>query len=100
MDVSDPTEHSTPDALRALRAELKELLVTTLRLENVKPEDIGDTELLFSPEARLGLDSLSALELLAAIEFTYKVRFSDDGSAREHFQSISTLAAFVASVRS
>jgi acyl carrier protein len=100
VDVSDPTEHSTPDALRALRAELKELLVTTLRLENVKPEDIGDTELLFSPEARLGLDSLSALELLAAIEFTYKVRFSDDGSAREHFQSISTLAAFVASVRS
>jgi acyl carrier protein len=100
VDVSDPTTHSTPDALRALRAELKELLVTTLRLENVKPEDIGDTELLFSPEARLGLDSLSALELLASIEFTYKVRFSDDGSAREHFRSISTLAAFVASARS
>ena len=100
MHVSDPTEHSTPDALRALRAELKELLVTTLRLENVKPEDIGDTEPLFSPEARLGLDSLAALELLAAIEFTYKVRFNDDGSARQYFESVSTLAAFVASARS
>jgi acyl carrier protein len=83
-----------------LRAELKELLVTTLRLENVKPEDIGDTEPLFSPEARLGLDSLAALELLAAIEFTYKVRFNDDGSARQYFESVSTLAAFVASARS
>jgi acyl carrier protein len=100
VHVSDPTDHSTTDAQRALREELKDLIVTTLRLENVKPKDIGDTEPLFSPEARLGLDSLAALELLAAIEFTYKVRFGDEGSARQHFQSVSTLAAFVASARS
>jgi acyl carrier protein len=100
VDVSDPTEHSTPDALRALRAELKDLIVTTLRLEDIKPEDIGDTEPLFSPDARLGLDSLAALEVLAAIEFTYKIRFGDDGSAPQHFRSVSTLAAFVASARS
>jgi acyl carrier protein len=93
-------ESSTPDAQRALRAELKELIVTTLRLENVKPEEIEDDELLFSPEARLGLDSLAALELLAAIEFTYQVRFGDDGSARQHFRSVSSLAAFVDSARS
>ena len=100
MRLPRPTESSPPgDALRALRDELKDLIVTTLRLENVKPEDIGDTELLFSPEARFGLDSLAALELLAAIEFTYKIRFGDDGSARQHFESISTLAAFVASAR-
>ncbi|MGZ3447333.1 MAG: beta-ketoacyl synthase N-terminal-like domain-containing protein [Myxococcaceae bacterium] len=94
-----PTDSSTEDALRTLREELKQLLVTTLRLENVRPEDIGDTEPLFSSEARLGLDSLAALELLSAVEFTYKVRFGDEGSAREHFESISTLAAFVASAR-
>jgi acyl carrier protein len=97
VPVSDPADPSAPDALRALRDDLKQLIVSTLRLEGAKPEDIGDTELLFSPEARLGLDSLAALELLAAIEFTYKIRFVDDGSAREHFRSVSTLAAFVAS---
>jgi acyl carrier protein len=99
VHVSDPTDHSTTDAQRALREELKDLIVTTLRLENVNPQDIGDTELLFSPEARLGLDSLAALEVLAAIEFTYKIRFPDDGSARQYFESVSTLAGFVASAR-
>ena len=99
MHASDPTDHATTDTQRALREELKDLIVTTLRLENVNPRDIGDTELLFSPDARLGLDSLAALEVLAAIEFTYKVRFPDDGSARDYFESVSTLAAFVASAR-
>ena len=99
MHASDPTDHSTTDTQRALREELKDLIVTTLRLENVNPRDIEDTELLFSPDARLGLDSLAALEVLAAIEFTYKVRFPDDGSARDFFASVSTLAAFVASAR-
>ena len=95
MHASDPTDDSTA----ALREEIKDLIVTTLRLENVDPRSIGDTELLFSPDARLGLDSLAALEVLAAIEFTYKVRFPDDGSARDHFESVSTLAGFVASAR-
>ena len=100
MHASDPRDHSTTDAQGALREEIKDLIVATLRLENVDPRDIGDTELLFSPDARLGLDSLAALELLAAIEFTYKIRFPDDGSARDYFESVSTLAAFVASARS
>ena len=100
MHASDPTHKSTTDRQQPLREEIKDLIVTTLRLENVNPRDIGDTELLFSPDARLGLDSLAALELLAAIEFTYKIRFPDDGSARDYFESVSTLAAFVASARS
>jgi acyl carrier protein len=99
VHASDPTDHSTTDTQRALRDEIKDLIVTTLRLENIKPEDIKDTELLFSPDARLGLDSLAALEVLAAIEFTFKVRFPDDGSARDHFESVSSLAAFVATAR-
>ncbi|PTL75011.1 phosphopantetheine-binding protein [Vitiosangium sp. GDMCC 1.1324] len=80
-----------------LNQQIKELIVTTLRLEGVKPESIADEEPLFSPTNPLGLDSLSALELLSAIEFTFKVRFENDGSARQHFESVSTLAAFVRS---
>jgi acyl carrier protein len=78
-----------------LRQQIKELIVTTLRIEGVKPEEIGDEQPLFAPENPLGLDSVSALELLSAIEYTYKVRFENDGSARQHFESVATLAKFV-----
>jgi acyl carrier protein len=82
-----------------LRTQLKALLVSTLRLEDVRPEDLDDVTPLFAPDNRLGLDSLCALELLSAIEFTFKIRFANDGSARQHFESIATLADFIASAR-
>lgn len=90
---------TNPDTQQALRQQLKVLLVETLRLEGVKPEDIDVSEPLFAPDNRLGLDSLSALELLSAIEFTFNVVFANDGSAKQHFESIATLAAFVESAR-
>ncbi len=90
---------ANPDNERALRDQLKSLLVEALRLEGVKPEDIGDSEALFAPDNRLGLDSLSALELLSAIEFKFDVVFPNDGSAKQHFESIATLASFVDSTR-
>jgi acyl carrier protein len=79
-----------------LRTSLKALIVETLRLEDVKPETIKDEEPLFSPTEGLGLDSLSALEILSAIEFKYGVRFESDGSAKQHFKSVATLAAYLA----
>jgi acyl carrier protein len=79
-----------------LRTTLKSLIVETLRLEDVQPEAIKDEEPLFSPKEGLGLDSLSALELLSAIEFRFKVRFESDGSAKQHFKSVATLAAYLA----
>jgi acyl carrier protein len=91
--------HTAPDSQRALRVRLKELLVSTLRLEDIKPEEVDDSASLFAPDNRLGLDSLCALELLSAIEFTFKVRFANDGSAKQHFESIATLAAFIDSAR-
>ena len=87
------------DPQQALREQLRTLLVDTLRLEGVKPEEIDVSEPLFAPDNRLGLDSLSALELLSAIEFTFNVQFANDGSAKQHFASITTLAAFVESAR-
>ncbi|MCI0569701.1 MAG: phosphopantetheine-binding protein [Myxococcaceae bacterium] len=83
------------DTQRELRQQIKELVVTTLRLEGVTPQEIGDEDPLFSPTSPLALDSLSALELLSAIEYTFKVRFESDGSAKQHFESVATLAAFV-----
>lgn len=80
-----------------LRSEIKKLIVESLRLDAVKPDDIKDEEPLFSPTEGLGLDSLSALEILTAIEYQYKVRFDPGGGSREHFRSVATLASFVKS---
>jgi acyl carrier protein len=95
----NPKEDPMQQSEETLRAELKDLLVTTLRLEQVKPESIGDDDPLFSPDNSFNLDSLSALELLSAIEYRYDVRFGSDGSAKEHFRSIAALATFVRSAR-
>lgn len=83
-----------------LEAELKKLIVETLRLEDVTPADIGDEMPLFAPRPPgLGLDSLSALELLTAVEYRFGVRFDNDGTAKHHFESVSTLARFVRQAR-
>lgn len=87
------------DTETALRSEMKSLLISALRIEGVRPEDITDTEPLFAQGSKLGLDSLSALELLSAIEYQYKVRFENDGAVKRHFESIATLSDFVSAAR-
>jgi acyl carrier protein len=86
-----------PD-LSALKNDIKHLIVECLHLEDLKPEQIGDEQLLFSKEG-LGLDSLNALEILTNIEFKFGIRFGNDDSIKQHFKSVETLAAYVASVK-
>jgi acyl carrier protein len=77
-----------------LEEELKALIVESLMLEDVKPEDINSEEPLFVEG--LGLDSIDALELAMAIHKKYGVRTSaDDENNRENFHSVKSLAAFV-----
>ena len=76
-----------------LLANLKELLVQTLRLEDVSPEDIVNSEPLFGEG--LGLDSIDALELVVAIEKEYQVEIPDAEVGRRAFASVNTLGDFV-----
>ncbi len=48
-------------ASEKLKEELKDLIITTLNLEDIKVSDIKDDEALFGEG--LGLDSVDALEL-------------------------------------
>ena len=76
-----------------LLANLKELLVQTLRLEDVNPEDIVNSEPLFGEG--LGLDSIDALELVVAIEKEYQVEIPDAEVGRRAFASVDALGDFV-----
>jgi len=81
-----------------VHAELKQLIVESLALEDVTPESIDTDAPLFGEG--LGLDSIDALELAIAIERAYGVRLEakDEGN-REVFRSVRSLAAHVSTHR-
>ncbi len=73
---------------------LKVLIVTTLKLEGVVPEDIPDHEpLIGSP--RFGLDSIDALELVLTLEKEFGVKIGSSEESRQALASVSALAAFL-----
>jgi acyl carrier protein len=84
----------------SLEAELKEMIIDVVALEDIVPEDIESDAALFVEG--LGLDSIDALEIAMALEERYGVATDTDADAdeyREHFASIRSLAAFVAENR-
>jgi len=81
----------------ALRAEIKELIVESLNLEDVEPASIEDDQALFG--AGLELDSLDALQLAVAIEERFGVPITDEDLGREAFASVNTLAEFIQRAR-
>ena len=80
--------------LEELRKELKELLVESLSLDDIRPEEIGDDDPLFDEEG-VGLDSLDGVELVVMLQRNYGLDVKDMQKGREIFQSISTLADYV-----
>jgi acyl carrier protein len=80
-----------------LKRELKELIITTLSLEDVTPESIDDAAPLFG--AGLGLDSIDALELAVVLERHFGVAIPDEDVAKKAFASIDALAAFITAAK-
>ncbi|MGE3538569.1 MAG: phosphopantetheine-binding protein [Candidatus Tectimicrobiota bacterium] len=78
----------------ALEDELKQFIVTTLRLEDVRPQDIDSEQALFNEG--LGLDSIDGLELGMAIAKKYHIVLSQDAEEnRRSFANIKNLCAFI-----
>jgi acyl carrier protein len=65
-----------------LSARLKTLIVETLKLDDVRPEDIPDDEPLFG-SPRFGLDSIDALELVVKLEKEFGVKISSSEESRK-----------------
>jgi len=84
--------------VQALEQEIKELIISSLSLEDVAADDIDATAPLFIEG--LGLDSIDALELGLALQKRYGITMNGDKEdIRARFASVSALAAFVASQR-
>ncbi len=85
-------QEAQPD-FGALKAQLKELIVSHLALVNVTPGSIRDEAPLFGEG--LGLDSLDAVELIVMLKRHFGVTVPDSETGRRIFSSIDTLAEYV-----
>ena len=75
--------------------EIKSLIVGAVDVEGLSVESIETEDALFGDG--VGLDSIDALEIGAAIKKKYQVKFKTNADEnREHFRSVASLAAFVA----
>ena len=70
------------------------MVVETLKLDDVKPDDIPDDEPLFG-SAKLGLDSIDALELVLKLEKEFGVKIGSSEESRQALASVNALAAFI-----
>jgi acyl carrier protein len=73
--------------------ELKTLIITRLKLEDVPAADIDPASPLFG--SGLGLDSIDALELVVALEKTYGIKIPDEDVGKEAFASVNALADYI-----
>lgn len=79
-----------------LPLKLKTLIIATLKLDGIQPEDIpGDEPLIGSP--RFGLDSIDALELVLVIEKEFGVKIGSSEESRQALASVDALAAYLRS---
>ena len=80
--------------MQALYLEIKNLIITTLNLDELSTDDIDTEAALFGDG--LGLDSIDALELGLAVKNQYGVVLSAESEEmRQHFFSVATLASFI-----
>lgn len=80
-----------------LKIELKNKIIEVLNLEDIEVADIQDNDALFGDG--LGLDSIDALELIVLMDKDYGIKLSDPKEGRSIFQSIETMAAYIAEHR-
>jgi acyl carrier protein len=84
--------------VQALELEIKDLIITTMSLEDITADDIDASAPLFNEG--LGLDSIDALELGLALQKRYGITLAADSEeTRKHFASVKALSAFIAEQR-
>ena len=76
-----------------LITRLKHMIVETLRLEGITPDEIKDDEPLIG--SGLALDSIDALELVVKLEKEFGIKIGSSEESKQALSSVSGLAAFI-----
>ena len=78
-----------------LEEEIRKVVLASVEVDGLSAEDLPADVPLFG--GGVGLDSIDALEIGAALRKKYGVKFkANSAENRDHFRSIATLAAFIA----
>ncbi|MBE8721740.1 MULTISPECIES: phosphopantetheine-binding protein [Sphingobacterium] len=83
--------------MEELKEELKGKIIEVLNLEDVAVADIDDSDALFGDG--LGLDSIDALELIVLLDKEYGIKLSDPKQGKSIFESVNTMADYIAKNR-
>ena len=77
-----------------LKKEIKCLIIETLYLEDIIPDEIEDNAPLFAEG--LELDSIDALEIGVALQKKYQIKLNPkDEDLKKHFYSVQTIANYI-----
>ena len=77
-----------------LKNEIKEVIISSLQLEDIKPENSVDSEPLFGDGH--GLASIDVFELGVEVKKKIGVIFSaESGENKKHFASVNALAEYI-----
>lgn len=74
--------------------DLKRLIVEECDIP-IDPGEIGDDDPLFGRDARLGLDSIDALQISLAIQNRFNLLITDSKQMRRVMKSMNTFADFI-----
>ncbi len=78
-----------------LEDEIRQVILSSVEVDGLTAADIPSDVPLFGDG--VGLDSIDALEIGAALRKRYQVKFKAQAAEnREHFRSVASLAAFIA----
>ena len=79
-----------------LKLEIKKLIMETLGINDINPDEVDNALPLFGGANKLTLDSVDAIEIIMAIQRTYGIRIAEQTQAREVIRTVNSLAQFVA----
>ena len=79
--------------MKTTSQQLKEIIITGLRIKDRAPEDLSDNQQLLGGD--LEIDSIDILQLILEIERRFEIKLVDGEFDESSWQSIATLAAAV-----
>ena len=76
-----------------IRDQLKPLILNSLRIEDLTPEEMPDNQLLLDGD--LGIDSVDVLQLVLDIERHFGIKLVTAKFEREAWKTVDSLAATI-----
>jgi acyl carrier protein len=81
--------------LPEIKLEIKKLIIDTLNMRNITPEEIMDDVPLLSGNNVITIESIDILEVVMALQNRFNVRLNDQNIARYIINTINTIADFI-----